>query len=82
MSQEKVARYKEQKANRRKIMKKAKIKNVCLKIAGTVVGLALVIFVAGSAYVKYDANKTRPSVEVDYCAFDDYIQSLSDTAEE
>lgn len=82
MSQAKVERYKKEKANRQKLMKRAKVKAVCLKIGGAVVGLALVIFVAGSAYVKYDENKTRPSVEVDYGAVGDYVEQLSADAEE
>lgn len=77
MSQAKVERYKKEKANRQKLMRRAKVKAVCLKIGGTIVGLALIIFVAGSAYVKYDENKARPSVEVDYGAVGDYVEQLS-----
>ncbi len=81
MSQEKVTRYKEEKANRRKNMKKAKAKNVCRKIAGTVVALALIAFVGISAYQKYDDNKGRDAVTVDYSAISDYASALDGEAE-
>lgn len=77
MSQEKVARYKEEKANRKKLMKKAKRKAVLMKLAGSLVAIALVVLIGTSAYSKYEENKERPSVTVDYSAVQDYIQTLS-----
>lgn len=77
MSQEKVARYKEEKANRKKLMKKAKRKAVLMKLAASLVAIALVVLIGTSAYSKYEENKKRPSVTVDYSAVQDYIQTLS-----
>ena len=57
MSQEKVDRYKEQKKNRKKIMKQEKCKRY-LGYTATVVVIALIIGWAGfSIYKNHEANK-------------------------
>lgn len=80
MSQAKVDRYKEEKKNRSKIMKKQKLEWLLTKIVLTVFAVAIV----GWAGVSLYQNITNPSsatVEtesytVDASAIDDYLNSL------
>lgn len=78
MSQEKVARYKEQKANRKEIMKKAKRAKILRNSIAGVVLAAVVGWVGYSAVAFYIDNLPRPSVDVDYNAISDYESSLSE----
>ena len=55
MSQAKVDRYKKEKANRKKNMKKEKIQNVLRKCAVFVVALVLVGWIGYSAYNTYES---------------------------
>lgn len=79
MSQEKVERYKEQKANRKKTMKKEKIQRIVRNSA------AVVVFVAALGWVGYSGvtyiidNQPREEVEVDYTAVNDYETALNAT---
>ena len=54
MSQAKVDRYKEEKANRKKVMRKEKIANRLCKCAVAVVAAALVVWIGYSAYNMYE----------------------------
>lgn len=78
MSQEKVDRYKQEKANRKKIMRKEKIANFARKCVVGLVGLVLVGWIGYSAYGTYKANKPKESVEVDYTAVTDLYTNLSE----
>lgn len=77
MSQEKVTRYKEEKANRKEAIKKEKRIKMIRKCIYSVVGVVLLGWIGISAYGKYEDLKPRESVEVDYKAVDEYIESLS-----
>lgn len=77
MSQAKVDKYKEEKANRKKIMRKEKVESILLKCGVTAVALVLVGWLGYSAYNMYEANRTIPSVEIDYQALDSYSQGLA-----
>lgn len=81
MSQQKVDRYKEQKANRKEIMKKEKRAKVFRKAAFGVVCLALVGWLGFSVYDMSVKNKERENVQVDYAAMTEYLNGLSETAE-
>jgi len=59
MSQAKVDRYKKEKANRKKNMKKEKIQNVLRKCAVFVVALVLVGWIGYSAYNTYESKKPK-----------------------
>ena len=77
MSQEKVAKYKESKANRKEIMKKQKQTRL---IRNTVVGIICVVLVGWVGYsaVTYlQENKPRQEVEVDNTAVDEYTETLA-----
>lgn len=77
MSQEKVAKYKEEKANRKKNMKKEKRAKVIRNTVMTVVLAAVVGWVGYSGVTYYQENKAREVVEADFTAVDDYINALS-----
>ena len=75
MSQEKVNRYKEEKANRKEILAKEKRKNTMVKIGAAVVALALVGWLGYSVY----DMATRPdtsAVEIDASALDEYLEGI------
>lgn len=80
MSQEKVDRYKKEKANRKQNMKKKKFANAVRKCIVMIVGLLLVVWIGYSAYDLYDTNKEPDKVQIDYRAFDDFSQGITDAA--
>lgn len=80
MSQEKVDRYKQEKANRKKIMKKEKAANVARKCVVGLAALLLVGWVGYSAYGTYKSNKPKESVEIDYTALTEFSNNLSEAA--
>ena len=71
MSQEKVNRYKEEKANRKEILAKEKRHKRLMKICAGVIVLALVCWLS---YSVYDIA-TRP----DTTALDDYLNGLEES---
>lgn len=81
MSQEKVDRYKKEKANRRKTMKKEKIKKGILSVAGTVVCVVVVGWIGYSGYGYFQNQKAEnpTQTEVDMSAINDYLSSSSGT---
>ena len=83
MSQEKVDKYKAQKANRKAIMKKEKMKHRMRQLSVAVVGLVIVGWLGYSAYNVYESKKPKQTAEVDYKAITEYQQNLTaDAAEE
>lgn len=75
MSQEKVNRYKEEKANRKQILAKEKRHKLYTKIGGGVIVLALVCWLGYSVY----DMATRPDtseVTINTTALDEYLGSL------
>ena len=64
MSQEKVDRYKKEKANRKKTMRREKAMSIVRKAVLTVAALALIGWLGYSAYDIYDFNKERGVAEV------------------
>lgn len=77
MSQAKVERYKEEKANRKKTMKKEKITRIVRN------SIAIVVVVAALGWVGYSGvtyiidNQPREEVAVNYTAVSDYETALS-----
>lgn len=82
MSQEKVDRYKKEKANRKQTMKKEKIQNVLRRCMVGLVALLLVGWIGYSAYGTYESKKPKEEVEIDYTALTDFSEKLSEAAEE
>lgn len=78
MSQEKVTKYKEAKANRKETMKKQKQAKMIRNTVMAVVVVAVLGWVGYSAVDYYQKNQPRESVEVDYSEVDDYLESISE----
>lgn len=77
MSQEKVDRYKKEKANRKQIMRKQKMMNFVRKGVLTIVALALIAWLGYSAYDMYESGKDRVVAEVNYDSVTNYLNSLA-----
>ena len=77
MSQEKVNKYKEEKANRKEIMAKEKKQKNTIKLVAGIVALVLVCWLGYSVY----DMATRPdtsNVEIDSTALDEYLGTLEE----
>ena len=72
MSQEKVTRYKEEKANRKEIMKKQKRASVIRNTIVCTVLAAVIGWVGYSAVAFYIDNLPRTQVDVDYTAISEF----------
>ena len=81
MSQEKVERYKEQKANRKEIMKKEKRARILRNTLSSVVLVAVLGWVGYSGVAYYIAHRPRPSVDVNYTSISDYVEALENEEE-
>lgn len=82
MSQEKVDKYKEYKANKKKIWKKEKMMHRLEMSIIAVICIAFIGWVGFSIYdkaVNTDETLAANAVELDAGAIDDYISSLSAT---
>ena len=75
MSQEKVNQYKEEKKNRKQIVKKEKQKSLLTKLGLGVVGLALIVWLGYSAVVTIQSAE-GPAVSVDSSAITEYINGM------
>ena len=80
MSQEKVDSRKEQKHNRKKILKKQKMEHILLAVGGIVVAVAIVVWAGFSAHTKYEEKKaeTPTYYSVDTSDLTEYLSSLQD----
>ena len=76
MSQEKVDRYKKEKANRKQIMRKKKMENLLRKCVVGIVGLILVGWIGYSAYGTYESSRPKEEAQIDYSAFDELQNQL------
>ena len=79
MGQEKVDKYKKDKANRKKIMRKERAMSIVRKAILTLVALALVGWLGYSAYDIYDSNQERSVAEVNFDSVTEYLNGLSET---
>lgn len=76
MSQAKVERYKQEKANRKKIMAQEKRKRIAAIICGWAVAIAIVGWAGYSAYRTYENNKPMETIYADLDAINDYVDTL------
>lgn len=76
MSQEKVNKYKEQKANRKEIMKKEKRAAFIRNVMAGVVLVVAISWVGYSGVTYIIRHWPRPEVDVNYTAIADYVESL------
>lgn len=74
MSQEKVERYKKEKANRKKEIRKQRLMDVVRKVILTIAAIALIGWLG---YSTYTANQEREAVSVDYDAVDTYSENVA-----
>lgn len=81
MSREKVDRYKQEKANRKQIMRKQRMMNFVRKGVLALVALALIGWLGYSAYDMYESGKERVVAEVNYDSVTDYLNSLTTETE-
>lgn len=77
MSQEKVERYKQEKANRKKAIQKQRIMNMIRKAVLGLAALAIVGWLGYSAYQTHEAGKERLVAGVNYDAINNYMSELS-----
>lgn len=83
MSQAKVDRYKAEKANRKKNLKKEKMKRNIAAACGTVVGIAVIGWIGYSAYGYFHSSpnsgstNTAQTTEIDVNALNDYLSGVS-----
>lgn len=76
MSQKKVDQYKEQKANRKQIMKKQKRSRIIRETLLVLVAVGLVGWIGYSAYSSYESAQPRQMAEVDYEPISSYLNEL------
>jgi len=76
MSQKKVEQYKNEKKNRKEALRKARRASMIRRAIGTIVGLALVGWIAFSVIDNYQSNLPRQEVVVDYSALNEYLETL------
>lgn len=79
MSQEKVDRYKQEKATRKQTMRKQKMMHVVRNTVMGIIAVVLIGWLGYSAYGIYEEKQPREMVEVDYTAVDSYLQSLGES---
>lgn len=77
MSQEKVDRYKKEKANRKQTLKKEKAKRAVLRVAGALAGIALIGWIGYSGYAKWEESRPAKTTEITTDALSDYISGLT-----
>ncbi len=82
MSQAKVDRYKEEKRNREKIMKKQKREWLMVKIGCSVVGIVLAVWIGYSVYYTITSSDgagtaAGETYQINTAALDDFMMTLS-----
>lgn len=78
MSKEKVERYKQEKANRKKTIAKEKMKRKATQACAWTM-LALIVCWAGySGYQYYDAKQPAKTIACQTAEIDDYLDSLAE----
>lgn len=81
MSQAKVDAYKKEKANRKQIMAREKVKRTIGKICAALVGLALVAWIGYSGVKSYENRRPLNTIYCQTDAIDDYLSSLNEVEE-
>ena len=79
MSQAKVEKYKEQKANRKQTMKKEKLQSIVRNSIAAVVVVAALGWVGYSGVTSIIESIPREEVKVDYNAISNYESALNGT---
>ena len=82
MSQAKVDKYKNEKANRKKINARNKVKRVIAQIVAAAAVVALVGWGSYSGYQYYEKNRPVNCYYADISAVSDYLKGLSTDSEQ
>ncbi len=82
MSQAKVDKYKEEKANRKQIIARERRKKILTTACGCVIAVAIVGWAGYSIYSSYEKSKPTETVYTDLTAVEDYLNALNDNTEE
>ena len=77
MSQEKVDRYKQEKANRKTILKRERRKRIAARIVGVIVCIAIVGWIGYSVYDSAEKKAAATQTEVNVSAITDYLSGLT-----
>lgn len=77
MSQAKVNKYKEEKANRKQILKKQKRNRILARIAAAVICLAIVGWIGYSVYDRQAKKDAAAQTAADLSAVQDYLSGLT-----
>lgn len=78
MSQEKVDRYKAEKANRKKIMARERRMHLLAVVCGWAVVIGIVGWAGYSAYNIYENSKPMETIYANLDPINDYMQSLTE----
>ena len=81
MSQEKVDKYKKEKANRKKTMAKEKAKRIAGRICAWAILIAIVGWAGVSGYSYYEEKKPAKTIYTDTSAVADYLEALNTETE-
>lgn len=76
MSQAKVDRNKQEKANRKKTIARQKRNHVLAVICGWIVAIAIVGWAGGSAYHIYESKKPIETIYANLDAINNYMESI------
>ncbi|MCD7709240.1 MAG: hypothetical protein LUI02_05135 [Clostridiales bacterium] len=79
MSQAKVERYKQEKANRKKIIRREKRQHVAGVTVAWVIIAAIVVWACYSGYSLYASNIPTKTIYTNISSMEDYFSSLSDS---
>lgn len=86
MSQKKVDQYKEEKANRKEIIKKekrvARIEQICVSLVTVLIVVWVGFSVYNKATDKGDVEETAVTTDVNVSALDNFMGTLEDTEAE
>ena len=77
MSQAKVDRYKEEKANRKQIIAKEKRQHIAAIICGWVVAIAIVGWAGYSGYRAYENSKPMETIYANLDSINTYLNDIS-----
>ena len=77
MSQAKVDRYKQEKANRKKIMAQEKRKHTLSVICGWVIAIALIGWAGYSGYQMYENSKPMETIYANLDSINNYMESIT-----
>ena len=78
MSQEKVERYKKEKANRKQTVKKERMKRTASKVCAWAILFLMVGWAGYSGYQSYEAKQPAKTIFCQTAEIDNYMDSLAE----